>query len=633
MRIHRDLVCGGIGLYDILVPRPDMKIVSQMIGQPKNLEICQIRSVPAVNFLDIPDKTLVDALVLEAIPEDVERYQTYLRHRPFGLGLIAAPGGTGKTTALCEATLSMVFNKSIRKVFGSGPTHVAISNFAERLYCRGAVVVSRCNAKKKGTETRVRRPFVVRGQRLDREVEAFLNVLKYSSAGDSAIACLPWTPASSWTYALSPVNWLLVAIGSDAAKRSTTKHAVLNLHPDDSQFLHDLRNEIGQDKSWSGFCQVVRGEINWHQYKLGGAIDDDEIEKLLIRIIRNADVVLATPGTAIYPTYSQVKLEARGIVIDEAGCMNRADLYSIWGNTLRPLFMAGDIMQLRPAFFERRNQLKADAQMSALEFFQGAGFPVYRLRTQLRMCNGMFDLARNLVYKDVEMKYGPFSSIDQPQHAIGRAFEDWLVNTCNFPDLKPSQAGALEPVWMHTPGAYVGQASTSRFSPSQVDAALELLADFVKDTRVDASNIVIIAPYKPNVNYGNQQLADGCYPALTKMSPLLTADSFQGREGQMAVVIFGTSRETGPGFTSDENRLNVMITRQQSALLLVGDMGVTGLLNDPKDFRPYKSASSFNAKVLHELLKIMIKRSRYFKKEASGRDMADKRFAADFDWF
>lgn len=632
MRIHRDLVCGGTGLYDILVPRPDMKIVSQMIGQPDTLEICQIRSVPAVNFLDIPDKSLVDALVLEAISEDVERYRTYLSNRPFGLGLIAAPGGTGKTTALCEATLAMVFNSNIRKVFGSGPTHVAVSNFAERLYCRGAVVVDRCNVEKRGTETRVRRPLVVRGQRLDREVEAFINVLKSDSADDSAVACLSWTPTSNWTYALSPVNWLLVTIGSEAARRSTTKHAVVNLHPDDSKFLHDLRNEMDQDESWSRFFQVVRGEIDWQQYRLGEVIEDNEIEKLLIRIISNADVVLTTPGTAIYPTYSQVKLGAKGIVVDEAGCMNRADLYSIWGNTLRPLFMAGDIMQLRPASYEPRNKFRVDAQMSALEFFQGAGFPVYRLRTQLRMCNGMFDLARNLVYKDVEMKYGPFSSIDQPQHAIGRAFENWLINTCNFSDLKPSEVGTLEPVWMHTPGAYVGQAGTSRFSPNQVDAALELLSDFVRGTGVDASNIVVIAPYKPNVNYGNRQLFDGCYPALTKMPPLLTADSFQGREGQMAVVIFGTSRETGPGFTSDENRLNVMITRQQSALLMVGDMGVTGLLNDSKDFGTFKSASKFNAKVLHELLKIMIKRSRYFKKEASGGQV-DTRFAADFDWF
>ena len=129
---------------------------------------------------------------------------------------------------------------------------------------------------------------------------------------------------------------------------------------------------------------------------------------------------------------------------------------------------------------------------------------------------------------------------------------------------------------MHTPDTWFSQAGTSRLNWDQMQRTLRLLSDFVEYTKVDASRIVIIAPYKPNVVWGNRQL--GRYPALQGIRPVQTADTFQGCEGDMAAVVFGTNQRSGPGFTSNENRLNVMITRQRSALLLVGDMEVTGPL-------------------------------------------------------
>ena len=44
------------------------------------------------------------------------------------------------------------------------------------------------------------------------------------------------------------------------------------------------------------------------------------------------------------------------------------------------------------------------------------------------------------------------------------------------------------------------------------------------------------------------------------------------------MVVFGFNVRSGPGFTAEENRLNVTLTRQKSGLLLVGDMMATGPL-------------------------------------------------------
>ena len=62
------------------------------------------------------------------------------------------------------------------------------------------------------------------------------------------------------------------------------------------------------------------------------------------------------------------------------------------------------------------------------------------------------------------------------------------------------------------------------------------------------------------------------------MAPFKTVDSFQGLKGDITVVIFGTTQYTGPGFTSQKNRLNIMLTRQKSILLLIGNMDVAGPL-------------------------------------------------------
>lgn len=38
----------------------------------------------------------------------------------------------------------------------------------------------------------------------------------------------------------------------------------------------------------------------------------------------------------------------------------------------------------------------------------------------------------------------------------------------------------------------------------------------------------------------------------------------------------GTTEEVGPGFTTDQNRLNVMFSRQKSGLIVFGDIYVVG---------------------------------------------------------
>lgn len=119
MSLHRDLLCGR-GFYHTLAPhfpkdagplsaeaafpKENTSVAASGANEDANLD-GQFESstsefswpdsglLPAVNFLDIPDQSLADAVVREALPEDVNRFRAYLSDRPLGLGLIVAPVG------------------------------------------------------------------------------------------------------------------------------------------------------------------------------------------------------------------------------------------------------------------------------------------------------------------------------------------------------------------------------------------------------------------------------------------------------------------------------------------------------------------------------------------------------------
>lgn len=104
MHLHRDIML-GTGFYNTLVQ--DLAQDHELANAPPAMlsdvslddthtkgkvpEPIKIRPVPVVNFLDSMDQSLADSVVGEALPEDMDRFRTYLSNRPLGIGLIAAP--------------------------------------------------------------------------------------------------------------------------------------------------------------------------------------------------------------------------------------------------------------------------------------------------------------------------------------------------------------------------------------------------------------------------------------------------------------------------------------------------------------------------------------------------------------
>jgi hypothetical protein len=503
-------------------------------------------------------------------------------------------GGTGKTTALSVLTLGGLYSSGGGKVYGSAPTHTAVTNFALRVYGAGRDVAKFYNdsiatSVSTAPPSPRRCPLVLRGYADKIEVSCFKNILKQGVADDSAFATKQGeTPR--WRLALSPTNWLLAVLGSKALEESEDAGAVKKLAPEHATYLHEMQAEIDAlNTTGAGvyrMAQLVRGELTWKEYCDGRMADERTIRDLMVRIIRNADVVLTTPAGAHSEWYQEIWDDAEVIAVDEAGCLNQAELCSIWGNTLRPIICAGDVKQLTPTMMELDtvdeaknypNRFALAGRVSALAWLLAAGIPSFRLLRQLRMCRGMFDLANKLFYTDYgTLAYGPWS--DPSCHPIGLAFETYLSQQQFTKPWTPSPAGSLLPVFLHVPNSEVISVGTSKLNRTQVKAGLKLLADFAKQSGVHPSNFVVISAHKPNVEYANRLLKAGAHPELGSMERVQTADSFQGREGAISVVILGTKEKISAGFVSNENRLNVMLTRQKSGLLIIGDKLVTGIL-------------------------------------------------------
>ncbi|WXC59737.1 hypothetical protein SNK03_005596 [Fusarium graminearum] len=88
--------------------------------------------------------------------------------------------------------------------------------------------------------------------------------------------------------------------------------------------------------------------------------------------------------------------------------------------------------------------------------------------------------------------------------------------------------------------------SKSKKNFDQIHAALDFCADFVRTKKVNPADLLIVSPYG----------------AIIKIMP----------EGGMVVVITGTNGHVSAGFTSDERRPNVMLSRHKSALVIFSDI-------------------------------------------------------------
>ncbi|KAF5004159.1 hypothetical protein FDECE_9373, partial [Fusarium decemcellulare] len=612
MNLHRDLV-RGTGFYDTLIRGTSADRHHSCSGDSS--VPTGPRSLPVVSLLDT-DEDRIKSLMQEALPDDRARFYNYLHERPLGLGIITAGAGFGKTTALAVGTIGMTY--TLGKIYATAPTHVAVDNFAERLDLVDESVTDRLNQSKSDNDTdRAHYRHVVRGYKVSSELHAFMHLLQHPNDGDKAAPNSGWHSQLRWRKHLSAAFWLLVLLRSPETR---------GLRSDDSVALHQMRDRIGNDEHLQRLRAVVAHDIDYIEYERGAMVSKEKLTALLEEVINAADIVCTTPALSTKAPYARWKYTAKGIAVDEAGCISRPDLYCVWGNTLLPCLMAGDDKQLPPTVMSLNdidamgnfvNRLGLHGKMSPLLFFKGMGWPIYRLHTQLRMAIGMFGPCHSEIYSDLPLQYGSGSDISLPQHSAGRELEEYLQQ--KYPELTPPTPGTLQPAFIHCKDTFcfINPITLSRSNAKQNKVALAFLSDFVESSNVDPASIMIISPYKSNVDVINRMRKRPQYAPIAAMKDAVTIDSFQGQECDIAVVVMVATQQSGPGFTGDPQRLNVMFSRQKSGLLVFGDIDAPGS-NKRKRGVTYHNgkASFFRATALKNMFQAMLDSGRVIRVEA-----------------
>lgn len=655
MSLHSDLL-RGTGFYETFkkfsaLSTQNDPVVEDITGGIKGMQIHHMpvsTRLPSVNMLDMDDDYR-EVLLRGIFEPDRERFTRYMLDRPLGLGILTAvspilpslccwpldtdtshqPPGFGKTTAMAVATLGMV--ETFDKVYVSAPTHVAVDNFAARIFDTDARVVNKYNGKRPAEKHR-RRKMIIRAYKLKEERKAFKALLKNVSLGDDARPKDSKAGDARWKLHLSLSYWMLKALESSAVppldeyedpafvvqfrdrlekyyqadelgkfplrerpadqKTSWAQYSDIPVSDEasvcSSSFSDDgILTPFTSAQSESGDVQPAtdheRRAARSKRNKTFQTLDKDILTHLFRCLLQGADVVCTTPSLSSRSPFSDWrKTQAKAVAVDEAANMNRPDLYTVWGNTLLPCMLGGDDQQLQPTVLSAReefprgnffNRHPEDGQMSPLKFLKMSGWPVFRPHWQFRMARGLFDLCQKSIYPNLPFKYAPSCEITLATHSDGVKMENYLRK--KYPGLQaPADTDALLPVFFHKSltKTFMDPVTMSRINEDQVHLALKFLTELVGKTGIDPDNIAVISPYKANTRFITRLRRRGEYPALRGMPVASTVDSFQGQERAIMVVIMGTNVEFGALFTCEQHRLNVMYSRQKSGLVVFGDL-------------------------------------------------------------
>jgi len=240
-----------------------------------------------------------------------------------GVAVILGCAGSGKTDMLCAVAAMFLFSQDNGRVYAAAPTNTRVSSFAKRCHD----MVSRMVQKFPVNHSRRYLPFILRGYPLEEETTAFVN-----------FSHCPWVPQTKWDivasgeerqkyrptsreYRLSPAFWLWVAL------KMPRDDTVLPLCPR----LVAIRESFHSDPNY----KVVRDYVD-NKTPLSSINDTGPgstttlVAGLLGRVILAADMVCTTPHDARGKDYAAFNKTTKGVVLDEAGAMARADVFPVW---------------------------------------------------------------------------------------------------------------------------------------------------------------------------------------------------------------------------------------------------------------------------------------------------------------
>lgn len=461
-------------------------------------------------------------------PKARERFCTYLSHTCHRLIAVAGFAGSGKTTVLASCAVLFAQQPDISSVYVSAPTHVAVSNIAARI---------KAVSNQLGFDY-----IIIRGFKMEVELRRFVSTVQGLPVLEDK-----WRPAR-WHHEMSLCSWLVDFV---RASKPHPKLAKLHKEYSTSEVFSELRLLVGGTPFEA--CHPA-GSTKPPLMAV--------VKNIATRLVGLADFICTTPYASTEPPYRKACAAAGAVILDEAGALTKQDALMVWGPYMRPCAMAGDDKQLCPPAMERNSEFWDEAKTSVLTHHQLSGQGTFVLTEQLRIARGGFDLALQAVYPDTDdFAYGECCDGNE----MAMAIERWARKR----GLRGKPGLAL-PVFVNCldTGCLTTE-SLSRINPQQNAHALDVIRRLLAEVSgVTPTDFTVITPYRANCAEVKRALAAAGLSAIQ----VQTADSFQGQETQIVVVIMATDAASGPLFTGIMYRLCVSTTRHTAALIIVGDI-------------------------------------------------------------
>lgn len=323
----------------------------------------------------------------------------------------------------------------------------------------------------------------------------------------------------------------------------------------------------------------VAGEMTWAEANLAPMTKNpmmtanEALVDIISRILRNVNILVCTAATATKQAYGKFVQTADLCQSEEAGATSCPQIFAGWRGVGQPLILSGDSAQFSPYthdFLQIKCIFWQYLDTSILDMVKRGGYPVFQLNTQHRAIDGQFDPVYENFYRSFQPIESPHSQHPN-NHPDAQRVEAAFV--LDFAGLQASPAGRIVPMFIHVPGSTCDQAGTSRHNPKQNKAASYVVKKLIS-CGIQPGDIMVIGAYHAE----NIELRK----TIREDVLVTTADAVQGHERSYVVLVFSTTRDSGPGFTKNPRRLCVSMTRHKAFLALVGDIET---VNYPSDSR------------------------------------------------
>ncbi|XP_017129698.1 uncharacterized protein LOC108147578 [Drosophila elegans] len=279
---------------------------------------------------------------------------------------------------------------------------------------------------------------------------------------------------------------------------------------------------------------------------------------------------LSTGGFAKGDVFSHV-------FVDEAAASTEAEALMGITCTISPttnLILSGDHKQLGPVLqSQRANEwglgLSLFERLLQRKCYQVDKDGSYNTAVQTRLVRN-YRSHPEIVSLYSELYYGGKLKAQAPMENVCR-FQNWFhTSNADFPIMFHSVFGTV----MNT------KSSVSLCNNKEIDAVMDYVKDLmyfgINGEKVLESDIGIISPYKNQYQRIQEQLNMRNWSQIDCGS----VELFQGKEKQVIIVSFVRSFTPKLGFLNNERRLNVLLSRPMSLLILIGNPRTLSQNND-----------------------------------------------------